>query len=70
MFEVDGAVQRAAIVLQYTILLCGLAFEKIACAIAGVMGGVGLLEDTLVTTRLLNNHCSESVNVVDILGRD
>ena len=30
------------------------------------MPGVGLLEDTLVITRLLNNRYSRSVNVLDL----
>ena len=30
------------------------------------MRGVGLLEDALVTTRLLSNHCSRSVDVIDL----
>ena len=36
--------------------VCGLGFNKVAYAIGGVMRGVDLLEDTLMTTRLLKNH--------------
>ena len=46
--------------LQYwnTHSVCGVGFGKVVCASIGVMRGVGLLEDALVTTRLLNTHCS------------
>ena len=45
---------------------CSLDFGKVACTVGDMMRGVGLLEDALVTTRLLSNHCSRSVGVIDL----
>ena len=49
-----------------THFVCGPGFSKVVFAIGGVRRGDGLLEIALVTTRLLSNHCSRSVNVVDL----
>ena len=65
MSGVDAAVLRAAIALEYACLVWS-GFGKVACTIGGVMRGVGLLEDALVTMRLLDNNYSPLIDVVDL----
>ena len=52
MYEVDASVSRVAVVLKYTCRVWS-GFGKAACAIGGVMRGVGLLEDALTIAWLL-----------------
>ena len=46
--------------------LRGLGFGELHTQLDALRLVGGLLEDTLVMTRLLTNHCSQSVNGVDL----
>ena len=46
--------------------LCAVGFGKLHAQLEVTLGVRGLLGDALVMTRLLSNHCSRSVNVVDL----
>ena len=66
MSGVDGSVLQADIVRKYTYFVWS-GFRQHAYAIGGVTRGAWyLLEDALWMTRLLNNHCSRSVNVIEL----
>ena len=65
MSGVDASILRVAIVLKCTFRV-RFGFQQATFAMGGVMRAVGFVEDALVITRLLNNRCSRSADVVDL----
>ena len=75
MAGVDDSVLRVTVILFFNILRrmgkkytihVWFGFRQVACGIGGVTRVRGLLEYSMVMTRLLNNLCSRPVNVVNL----
>ena len=66
MSGVDASVLQGWLLRWNTHSICGLGFGELHAQLKVWRVVRGLLEDALVMTRLLNNRCSRSVNVVDL----